>query len=93
MRSDNPTPLGRPGEKALRRMTMGDPGDCVKTVVGKFSRGHDYPADGQQSHFPLHRIKETWTDLKRFQRQFKSENRNCVDVSSVPTCNGLRTSM
>ena len=82
MRSDNPTPLGRPGRS---RKTMGDPGDCVKTVVGKFSRGHDYPADGQQS--------QDWTDLKRFQRQFESENRNCVDVSSVPTCNGLRTSM
>ena len=33
MRYDNPTPLGRPGRS---RKTMGDPGDCVKTVVGTF---------------------------------------------------------
>ena len=45
--SDNPTASGR---LERSRRTMADPGDCVKSVVGKFSRGHDYPADGQQSH-------------------------------------------
>lgn len=49
--SDNPTPSGR---LERSRRTMADPGDCVKSVVGKFSRGYDYP-DGQQSHFPLYK--------------------------------------